>query len=185
MKSSGPLIDIIKSQRLFWIICGGLLLVNLLFYLFFITTQSRQIAQLQARFQTERKRVSEMRLRQAARDQFQTLRASWEAFEAGLPGKTQSPERIQRLKQILNQYQLDTADLSFRSETLPEERLVRFTTAFQTSGSYEALKRFIGDLQSLQGLFCVHNLDLQQKESGTPIDMTMELSAYFSEQNEP
>ena len=68
---------------------------------------------------------------------------------------------------------------------MPEVKLVRFSTTIRTSGTYEALKRFIGDLQSMQGLFCVHKLDLQQNEPLASVEMTMDLSAYFSEQNEP
>jgi hypothetical protein len=36
----------------------------------------------------------------------------------------------------------------------------------------------------MQGLFCIRQLELQQIETGGPLEMNMELSAYFSEKNE-
>lgn len=181
MKTRGPLLEIIKSHRLFGMVCGGLLLANLLFYLFFVTTESRNTARLQTRFQTERKQVSELRKHAAAVDHFQALQASWKAFEDHLPGKTASPERIDQLKRMLGRYNLRTADLAFRSEPVTGSALVRFTTTLQTSGAYGDLKQFIGSLQAMPGLFCIHQLELRKPENGGPLDMTMELSAYFSE----
>lgn len=180
MRSRSRLFDIIKSHRLFWMVCAGLFLVNLLFYLFFVTTESGKTAQLQTRFQAERKKVSELRKRQAEIEHFAALQASWNAFEESLPNKMQSPERIEQLKQLLNRHQLVAGDLSFRAEPAAEENLVRFTTIFKTSGPYEALKRFIGGLQSMPGLFCIHQLELRQTKTGGPLEMTMTLSAYFS-----
>ena len=180
MKTRGPLLDIVKSHRLFWMICGGLILANLLFYLFFVTTESRNTALLQTRFQAERKKVSELRKHAAAVDHFHALQASWKAFEDYLPNKIASPERIEQLKRTLGRYQLSTADFAFRSEPVTGGDLVRFATTLQTSGAYGDLKRFIGSLQAMPGLFCIHQLELRKPENGGPLEMTMELSAYFS-----
>lgn len=184
MKARGRLSDIIKSHRLFWVICGVLLLLNLVFYLSYVTTESHRIAQLQTRFQAERKKVSSLRKQEAAIDHHKALQASWQAFEKSLPGKIQSPERIEQLKQLLGQYRLATDDLAFRSEPVSGADLVRFTTALRASGAYGDVKRFIGALQGMQGLFCIRQLELQQVETGGRLEMSMELSAYFSEKNE-
>ena len=180
MTPRSPLLDIIKSHHLFWMVCAGLFVVNLLFYLFFVTTESGKAAQLQTRFQAERKTVSELRKRQAAIEHFTALKASWNAFEETLPAKIQSPERIDQLKQILNRHRLTAEDLSFRSEPVSGAPLVRFSTTFETSGRYEAFKRFIGDLQTMPGLFCIHQLEIGQAGNGGSLEMTMALSAYFS-----
>ena len=81
MKSRGRLFDILKSYRLFWVIGGTLLLVNVLFYFLYISSESRKIGQLQNQFQVERKKVSELRKRQAEIDQFQSMLQAWTAFE--------------------------------------------------------------------------------------------------------
>jgi Tfp pilus assembly protein PilO len=182
MKSRGrlnDLIDIIKTNRLFWIVCGALLLANILFYAIFVASGSSQTAQLQNRFQTERKKVMELRKQQAAIREFQSLQEAWTNFEALLPGKITFPERIQQLKQMLNRYRLHAEDLSFKSDADREKNLVRFTTTLRTSGEYGDFKHFIGDLQALPGLFCIQRLDLRQPEGGKPLEMELELSAYF------
>ena len=185
MKSRGPLIDIIRSYRLFWVICGALFLVNVVFYVFFIATESRKSALLQNQFQVERKKVSELRKKQAAMEEFQVLQQTWTAFEENLPGEIQFPERVQQLKQILNRYRLASEDLSFRSDPLREENLVRFTTLISTSGEYGDFKHFIGDLQAMQGLFCIHRLKFQQPDNDQALKMEMELSAYFRDDRKP
>jgi Tfp pilus assembly protein PilO len=185
MKSRGRLIDIIRSYRLFWIVCGVLFLANVFFYAVFVTAESGQTAQLQNRFQAERKKVSELRKQQAAIEEFHSMQQSWAAFEKSLPGKIQFPERIQQLKQILSRYQLTSEDLSFRSDPVKEENLVRFTTTFRTSGEYADFKHFIGDLQGMPGLFCIHRLDLRQPDGNKPLEMELELSAYFRDDNKP
>jgi len=179
MKSRGRLIDIIRSYRLFWMVCGVLFLVNMLFYGFFVASESRRVTQLQNRFQAERKKVTEQRKQRAAIQDFQSMQAAWTAFEAFLPGKIQFPERVQQLKQILNQYRLISEDLSFRSDPVKEEDLIRFTTTLRASGEYSDFKRFIADLQVMPGLFCIHRMDVRQPEGGKPLEMELELSAYF------
>ena len=179
MKSPGHLIDIVKAHRLFWVACGVLLLANILFYAFFVASGSSQSAQLQNRFQVERKKVSELRKQQAAFREFQSMQEAWSDFETLLPEKIAFPERIQQLKQMLNRYRLQSEDLSFKSDPVKEENLVRFTTTLRTSGEYGDFKLFIGDLQALPGLFCIQRLDLRQPEGGKPLEMEMELSAYF------
>jgi Tfp pilus assembly protein PilO len=179
MKSRGRLFDIIRSYRVFWIICGVLLLANMLFYAVFIASGSGQTTQLQNRFQAERKKVMEMRKQQAAIQEFQSMQKAWTAFENFLPGKIAFPERIQQLRQMLNRYRLKSEDLSFRADPVKEQNLVRFTTTLRTSGEYEDFKRFIGDFQAIPGLFCIHQLDIRQPEGGKPLEMELGLSAYF------
>jgi len=185
MKSHGRLLDIIKSYRLFWIICGALLLVNVLFYFFYIAAESRKSGQLQNEFQTARKKVSEQRKLQAEIDQFQSMSQAWTAFEEGLPGKIQFPERIQQLKQIIARYRLASEDLSFRSDPIKDENLVRFATTFETTGQYADFKRFIGELQAMPGLFCIHKLELRQPDPEKPLEMDLELAVYFRDDNRP
>lgn len=184
MKAHGQLIEIVKKHRPFWVVCGLLFLANVLFYLFFISAESREIGRLQSRFQAERKKVSEQRKRQAEIDQYQTLQQTWRAFEDSLPGKIQFPERIQQLKKILNRYNLAAEDLAFRSEPMKDGSLVRFATTFQTSGPYDDCKRFIGELQAMPGLLCIHHLEFRQADAGRTLEMDLELSAYFRNDNQ-
>lgn len=179
MKSRGRLIDILRSYRLFWIVCGVLFVVNMLFYAVFVASESRQVTALQNRFQAERKKVSEQRKQRAAVQAFRSMQANWTAFEELLPGKIQFPERVQQLKETLNRYQLGSEDLAFRSDPAKEENLVRFTTTLRTTGEYGDFKRFIGDLQAMPGLFCIHRLDVRRPEGDKPLEMELELSAYF------
>lgn len=178
MKSREPLIEALKSYRLFWMICGALFLVNLFFYFFFLASQSGKTARLHSQFQAEREKVTELRKRQADVDRFRALQTAWQAFAESLPAKIQFPERIQALNQLLGQNQLNAADLSFRSEPMIDANLVRFSTALQTSGSYAAVKRFIAELQAMEGLFCIHKLEFR-RSGDRLLEMDMELSAYF------
>ena len=185
MKSRGRLLDILKSYRRFWIVCGVLLVVNVLFYFFFISPATRKTGQLQNQFQVVRKQVSEQRKQQAAVDQYQSMVQTWRDFEQDLPGKIEFPERIQQLKQILSRYGLASEDLSFRSEPVKDENLVRFAATFRTSGQYADFKRFISELQALPGLICIHKLELRQPGGDKPLEMDLELAAYFRNDNLP
>ena len=179
MKSRGRLIDVLKSYRLFWIICGGILFVNVLFYFFYIATESTQIAQLQKRYQAERKKVTEQRKLQAEIDRFKSMTQSWREFEQELPGEIEFPERIQQLKKILNRYRLTSDDLTFRSQPLKNDNLIRFSTTFRSQGRYADFKRFIGELQTMPGLFCMHRFEFRQPDGDKPLEMEVALSAYF------
>jgi Tfp pilus assembly protein PilO len=183
MKSRGRLIDIIRSYRRFWIGCGLLFLANLLFYVFFVAAESSKTAQLQNRFKAERTKVSELRKRQAAIEEYQSMEKAWKAFEESLPAKIQFPERIQQLKEMLQRNRLTSEDLAFQSTPDKEGNLARFTTTLQTSGEYGDFKRFIGDLQGMPGLFCIHRLDFRQPEAGKQLEMELELAAYFRDDN--
>ena len=184
MKPRDRLLDIIRSYRIFWIVCGVLLLVNILFYAVFIVSGSSQTTLLQNRFQAKRKEVMELRKQQAAIREFQSMQKAWTAFESFLPGKIAFPERIQQLRQMLNRYRLSAEDLSFRADPDEKQNLVRFTTTLRMSGEYADFKRFIGDLQALPGLFCIHRLEIRQPKDGKPLEMELELSAYFREGSE-
>lgn len=179
MKSRNRLIEIIGSYRLFWVVAGIVFLANILFYAFFVASGASQTTQLQSRFKAEREKVMDLRKQQAALQEFQSMQKAWTAFEDYLPGKIAFPERIQELKQMLNRYGLRSDDLSFRSDPVKEQNLVRFTTTLRTSGKYGDFKRFIGDLQAMPGLFCIHRLDIRQPENGGALEMELELSAYF------
>jgi Tfp pilus assembly protein PilO len=179
MKSRGRLFDIIRSYHIFWITCGVLLLANIFFYAVFIASGSNQTTQLQNRFQAERKKVMELRKQQAAIQEFQSMQKAWSAFEGFLPGKIAFPERIQQLKQMLNNYRLSAEDLSFRADPDKEQNLVRFSTTLRISGAYGDFKRLIGDLQAMPGLLCIRRLEIQQPKGAKPLEMDLELSAYF------
>ena len=183
MKSRGRLFDILKSYRIFWIVCGGLFLVNVIVYVLFIGTASQKTGLLQSRFQSERKKVSEQRKYLAEINQFHEMQAAWLAFEESLPGKIQFPERVEQLKQILNRYRLVSEDLSFRSEQMKNDNLVRFATSFQATGQYSEFKSFIAELQAMPGLICIHRIDFRQAESDKPLIMDLELSTYFRDDN--
>jgi len=179
MKSRSRLFDMIGSYRLFWVVGGIVFLANILFYAFFVASGASHTTQLQNRFKAEREKVMELRKQQAAIQEFQSMQKAWTAFEDYLPGKIAFPERIQQLKQMLNRYGLRSEDLSFRSDPVKDQNLVRFTTTLRTSGEYGNFKRFIGDLQAMPGLFCINRLDLRQPENGSALEMELELSAYF------
>lgn len=179
MKSRGRVIDVVKSYRLFWIVCSVVFLVNVLFYFLYITSESRKIGHLQNRVQTERKKVAEQRKQQAEIAQYRSMVQAWQDFEQSLPGKIEFPERIQRLKQILSNNRLSSKDLSFRSEPIKDQNLVRFSTAFRSTGQYFDFKNFLGELQAMPGLFCIHQLGFRQGSDDKPLEMEVELSAYF------
>ena len=181
MKPRGRLFDIIRSYRIFWIVCSVLLLANILFYAVFIASGSSQTTLLQNRFQAKRKEVMALRKQQAAIREFQSMQKAWTAFESFLPGKIAFPERIQQLRQMLNRYRLSAEDLSFRADPDKEQNLVRFTTTLRISGEYGDFKRFIGDLQAMPGLLCIHKLEIRQPRDGKPLEMELDLSAYFRE----
>ena len=182
MKPRDRLFDIIRSYRIFWIVCGVLLLANILFYAVFIASGSSRTTLLQNRFQAKRKEVMELRKQQAAIQAFRSMQKTWTAFEDFLPEKIAFPERIQQLRQMLNRYRLSAEDLSFRADPDEKQSLVRFTTTLRASGEYGAFKRFIGDLQAMPGLFCIHRLDIRQPEDGQPLEMELEISAYFRDE---
>jgi Tfp pilus assembly protein PilO len=185
MKSRGPIIDLIKAHRLFWGVCGALFLVNVLFYFLFVTSEFRKIGQLQSRVQAERKKVSEQRKQQADIARYRSMVQAWQSFEQRLPGKIEFPERVQQLKQILSRNRLRSEELSFQSEPDKDLNLVRFTTTFRSTGQYLDFKQFLAELQAMPGLFVIHQLGFRQAGSEKPLEMDIELAAYFRGDRKP
>ncbi|MBL0714200.1 MAG: type 4a pilus biogenesis protein PilO [Desulfosarcina sp.] len=173
--------DLLKANKRFWLVCAGLIVVNLIFYLFFVAGEFEQINQLQKSYQTRRQDLTEMRKLQLRAENYAESQKAWKAFLDRIENKINFPDRIEELTALFHRHNLDPGGLTFKSEKVAGLPLVRFVSAIETSGRYADLKTLLSGIQQLPGLFCIERLDIDKNRKASTLVLKMELAAYFND----
>lgn len=168
-------------HRKFWLLCAGLLLANLFFYLVVVTGEIKQINVLRQNYQTSRKALTEKRkLQQQARNYAESQKA-WQTFLDSVDDKIRFPDRLNELKMLFRRHQLDPGDLAFKSEPVAGLPLVRFVSAIETSGDYADLKDLLNGIRRLPSLFYIERLSIDKDRQAGRLVLKIEVAAYFKD----
>jgi len=173
------IIEHLWRYKRFWWFCAALVLLNGLFFMFYGAGETQRIAELQKRYKLERQKVSELRKSQARAQRYALDAAALDTFMGNLDPKIMFPERIKALERLFKSHGLNPAAMTFKSEALPDQSLVRFVSSLQLTGPYPALKSVLNGLQTLPGLFCIDKLSIENTADGQSLTMALEISAYF------
>lgn len=171
----------LRANRLFWLICGGLLILNLLFYIGFIKRQEGRIHQLQ-RVYTE-KRGAKVPARDVRVESYLKAGEDVLAFRENLQVKTSFAESVKELYDLLRKRDLGVVKMTYQPE--PVEALGgvwKYSTSFTVTGAYANLKGLLADIQNSPSLFCIENLSFTNKsKDAEQIDMGLKIGMYFKE----
>ena len=175
------LVDWLKTHKKFWLLCGGLLVANLIFHLVFVNSEVAQVNALRKSYQTGRKALTEKRKAQQRALHFAESQKAWHAFLDGVDHKIHFPERLNELKRLFRRHQLDPGDLAFKSEPVSGLPLVRFVSAIETTGDYDDLKALLNGIRLLPGLFYIERLSIDKDRQAGILVMKLEVAAYFND----
>ncbi|MDJ0855294.1 MAG: hypothetical protein QNI89_14265 [Desulfobacterales bacterium] len=175
------IIDLLKSHRNYWLLCGGLVLVNLFLYLFWVTGAHDQIERLQESYQTQRNNLKTSRKHQLEAARYAEHQKAWQQFMETVDNKIIFPERLNALEALFRRNNLDPKGLSFRSERVNGLPLVRFVSTIKISGDYDNLKALLNGIRQIPGLFCIEDLAITKDRKAGQLIVKMDLVAYFRE----
>ena len=175
------LIDWLKAHKKFWLLCGGLLLANLIFHLVFVNKDIEQVNALRKSYQAGRKALTEKRKMQLQARHYAESQKAWQLFLDDVDHKIHFPDRLNELKMLFRRHQLNPGELVFNAEPVDGLPLVRFVSAIQTSGDYEDLKALLNGIRLLPGLFYIERLSIDKDRQAGTLVMKMEVAAYFND----
>lgn len=173
------MLDLLKAHKNYWLLCGGLLVANLLFYMLFIAGEIEQIDRLQQRHQAQRKSLTEIRQLQLRAANYADGQKAWQAFLETIGNKITFPDRLNDLETLFRRHNLNPSGLTFKSEKVAGLPLVRFVSAIKTEGNYADLKALLNGIRQLPGLFCIERLAINKNRKASTLVMQMNLAAYF------
>lgn len=179
------IVDLLKSNRNYWLVCAGLMVANLFFYLFFVAGEIEQISQLQKNYQTQRKNLTLMRKSQLRVANYVDSQKAWQAFLDTVENKITFPDRINELETLFRRHNLDPGGLKFKSEKVAGLPLVRFVSTIKTTGDYADLKALLNGIRELPGLFCIEGLAIDKNRKAGTLVLKMDIAAYFLDASRP
>ncbi len=178
-------IDLIKSHQKYWLVCAGILIVNLIGYTIFVAGERGQISQLQKSFQSKRQELNELRKLKVRASEFTDHQKAWQSFLQAVDNKITFPDRLKELEALFRRHDLDPGGLTFTSEPVSGLPLIRFVSVIETAGNYADLKALLDGIRQLPGLFCIERLAItKDREAGTLV-ARMDLAAYFHDASRP
>ena len=175
------LLDFLKMHKKFWLLCAGLLLANLIFYLVFVNGEIKQINVLRQSYQTTRKDLTEKRKLQRRARTYAENQKAWQAFLDRVDDKIRFPDRLNELKMLFRRHKLDPGELAFKSEPVAGLPLVRFVSAIETSGDYTDLKALLNGIRLMPGLFYIERLSIDKNLKAGRLVLKIEVAAYFKD----
>lgn len=175
------LLDFLKLHKKFWLLCAGLLLANLIFYIVFVTSEIKQINVLRQNYQTSRKDLTEKRKLQLRARNYAESQKAWLTFLDSVDDKIRFPDRLNALKMLFRRHNLDPGELAFKSEPVAGLPLVRFVSAIETSGDYADLKALLNGIRLLPGLVYIERLSIDKDRQAGRLVLKIEVAAYFKD----
>jgi Tfp pilus assembly protein PilO len=179
------LLDLLKSHKNYWLLCLGLLVANLFFYFIFIAGEIDQIDQLQKRYQTQRKSLTEIRKLQLRAATYTESQTAYRRFQETTANKITFPDRLTDLAALFRQHDLNPSGMNFKSEKVADLQLVRFVSKIETAGNYADLKALLNGIRQLPGLFCIERLSIDKNRTAGTLIMKLDLAVYFNDTPRP
>lgn len=168
-----------RSNKLFWMICGSLLILNLLFYIGFIKKQESRIHKLQELY-TEKRGAREP-VKDKRMVSYLKAKEDMLTFREKLPPKTSFAESVRELYDLLRKRDLGVVKMTYQPEPIDALGGVwKYTTSFTVTGQYSNLKGLLADVQNSSSLFCIENLSFTNRsKDAEQIDMGLKIGMYF------
>ncbi|HDM09038.1 MAG: type 4a pilus biogenesis protein PilO [Deltaproteobacteria bacterium] len=171
---------LIKAIFSNWLVigtCAVLLLLNILFYYFFIRHQEENIARLERQYSLVRKGKVTKGGRRL--DTLISRKKEMDTFMAALPQESAFPELVHQVYSMIQRNGLISGRMAFKPEKVGHFSLIRYATSFKVTGRYEQIKHFLADLLDSRSLFCIDGFILEKNGKEKKVSMTLELSLYL------
>ncbi|RMH07746.1 MAG: hypothetical protein D6704_04580 [Nitrospirae bacterium] len=118
---------------------------------------------------------------QVARQTQETLQAVW----AQLPRSTQFTALGVTIVQLAQRNHVQIPGMRYRLEPTADGFTTRGTIAFQASGDYEAIRRFIFELETKNPFLFIEKLSVERTKRPGYVSFTMQVSTFFQPGSSP
>jgi len=171
------LVKAIFSNWLVIVTCSVILIMNILFYYFFVRSQQDNIARLEKQYSLVRKgKVVKGANRLQGLIQ---ARKSLDAFMAAVPEESTFPQLVHQVYGMIQKNGLNSSTMAFKPERAGHLSMTRYATSFKVTGTYSQIKHFLAELLDSKSLFCIDGFVLEKKSEGRKVTMTLNLSLYL------
>lgn len=105
----------------------------------------------------------------------QTLRHFWKA----LPVQQEFTHLGVRLNTLARQHKVTIPGMGYRVESLKKEAIPKGSITFQALGSYEAIRRFIYELEKTGPYLIIEKLTAERTKEGDRVAFTLQIGTFF------
>ena len=172
-----------KSHRGSLILLGVLLVLNLLLFIALQQFIVPQVAEQESRFLQEQAEVRQLLHKQGVTakspEQLYVLASQdLSRFQQAVPDYQDFTGLIEELLVLSNRANLNITQISYRSEELPENLLLKFDLNFNVSGDYKQLKKFIHSLEQSVRLIVIKQISLKSADNDG-VSLRLSLETFF------
>lgn len=169
----------IKIYAVFLVsVCFFLILINLLFYNYFVSIQQDEMYQQREHYFKKRDagkgNVSNKNL------QYANALKALKIFKKELPSSSLFADSIDKLNRVFHRDSLTISKMLFKVSKADSLGLFKCSTTLTISGNYLELKKVLADMQKEDEIFCVEELSFKKHLGGqSQIDMVLTIATYF------
>jgi type IV pilus assembly protein PilO len=172
-----------KSYRGSLILLGVLLVLNLLLFTALQQFIAPRVAEQESRFLQEQAEVRQLLHKQGATakspEQLYVLATQDLAkFQQAVPDYQEFTALIEELLVLSSRANLNITQISYRSEELPENLLLKFDLNFNVAGDYKQIKKFIHSLEQSVRLIAIKQISLQSADNDG-VSLRLSLETFF------
>jgi type IV pilus assembly protein PilO len=172
-----------KSYRGSLILLGVLLVLNLLLFTALQQFIAPRVAEQESRFLQEQAEVRQLLRKQGATakspEQLYVLATQDLAkFQQAVPDYQEFTALIEELLVLSSRANLNITQISYRSEELPENLLLKFDLNFNVAGDYKQIKKFIHSLEQSVRLIAIKQISLQSADNDG-VSLRLSLETFF------
>jgi type IV pilus assembly protein PilO len=172
-----------KSHRSSLILLGALLVLNLLLFTALERWVFPRVTEQESRFlqrQTEVRRLLHKQGSTATTPAQLYALASQDLsrFQQAVPDYQEFTGLIEELLVLSNRANLNITQISYRSEGLPGNLLLKFDLNFNVAGDYKQIKKFIHSLEQSVRLITINQISLQSADNDG-VSLRLSLETFF------
>jgi type IV pilus assembly protein PilO len=173
------LIRALHFSRLFWGVCGVLLMLNLLFYGFFVKDQRNRIREMEKTYMAKRAMTLQ---KENGSARFLKVKGDLDLFKERLTPRADFSDKIKVLNQLLDDHGLPVKGMTYTPASQAEGPLAlwKYTSSFSVTGNYGQLRRLLADIQNAEALFCIEGLSFEgPSKDRADVEMKLKIASYF------
>jgi hypothetical protein len=178
--------DIRRAGRTLLIVFGGLVVVNLVFYVLMTRPQMNEFDALNTKSSPQIEALKKYEAAVTAKEEFllalQKAQSDLEFLKTDV--LSTRPRRMisvqAELEQLTNSFQINLEQVQYENENLPEEGLVRFAMVVPLQGGYQNLRNFLSAVEESDKFLVIERVALGTgPEGGVILQLNITLATYF------
>ncbi|MFZ5573107.1 MAG: hypothetical protein ACOZF0_22120 [Thermodesulfobacteriota bacterium] len=172
------LITIFSVYKIFWSVCGSILVINLMIYWGAIVKQQNEVDQLRIRY-------SKIRTQHLRRDEpadsekhYRKAEDSLRAFADTLPSMAVVSEKARELGEIIRNQGVDAGAMMFKPKRVEGLGLWRYEASITITNQYETIKKLLAAIQNSPSLFCIEHLSIKKEIRTGLVELKLAIATY-------